>query len=159
MVDPTIEAAREILEDSLDAMRRAIDGAGHDALNWQPAAKETNSIAVLAVHAMHSTRTWLSVATGAPLPARDRSSEFLATATSTGQMLSFFDEMANDCRALMDAEAPFDAGAMRTSGRSTEPDEIETVTAAWALLHAIEHLREHVSHAELTRQLWDQREI
>jgi hypothetical protein len=30
-----------------------------------------------------------------------------------------------------------------------------TVTAAWALIHAVEHLQEHVAHAELTRQVWD----
>ena len=33
----------------------------------------------------------------------------------------------------------------------------EPVTAAWALIHALVHLREHVGHAELTRQLWDER--
>jgi hypothetical protein len=31
----------------------------------------------------------------------------------------------------------------------------DTVTAVWALLHAAEHLREHVAHAELTRQVWE----
>jgi hypothetical protein len=31
------------------------------------------------------------------------------------------------------------------------------VTAAWALLHALDHLGEHVGHAHLTRQLLDER--
>jgi hypothetical protein len=31
------------------------------------------------------------------------------------------------------------------------------VSAAWALLHALEHLREHEGQLFLTRQLWDQR--
>jgi hypothetical protein len=29
----------------------------------------------------------------------------------------------------------------------------------WALIHAVEHLREHVAHAELTRQLWEDRAV
>lgn len=29
----------------------------------------------------------------------------------------------------------------------------EQVSAAWALLHALEHLREHVGQMQLTRQL------
>jgi hypothetical protein len=33
------------------------------------------------------------------------------------------------------------------------PDD-DPVTAAWALLHALEHLREHAAQAQLTRQLW-----
>jgi hypothetical protein len=28
--------------------------------------------------------------------------------------------------------------------------------AAWALMHALEHLREHLGHMALTRQLWEQ---
>lgn len=147
MVDPTIEAAREILDEALEAMRASIAGATPDALNRRPAGDDTNSIAVLATHSMNSTRWWLHVAMGAEPPARDRPSEFLATAAGAEELLSFFDGMATDCRAVLDAEVPFDGGALR------ERDAEETVTAAWALLHALEHLREHVGHVELTRQL------
>ena len=30
------------------------------------------------------------------------------------------------------------------------------MSAAWALIHALEHLREHVAHAQLTRQVSQQ---
>jgi hypothetical protein len=33
----------------------------------------------------------------------------------------------------------------------------EEVPPAFALIHAIAHLREHVGHIGLTRQLWEQR--
>ncbi len=147
MIDPTIEAARDILDEALDAMRASIAGATPDELNRRLGDDDTNSIAVLATHSMHSTRWWLHVVMGVEPPARDRPSEFLATATSTDELLSFFDEMAADCRAALDTDAPFDGGALR------ERDADETVTAAWALLHALEHLREHVGHMQLTRQL------
>lgn len=150
MPHPMIAAASDVLDGSLEAMREVIAAADPEALDWRP-GPDTNSIAVLAVHSMHSTRTWLSVATGAPLPERDRPSEFLATAVGVDELLGFFDSMASECRALLDTPDPFDAGAVRPTGR----DHAETATAAYALLHALEHVREHVAHAQLTAQLWE----
>jgi hypothetical protein len=59
--------------------------------------------------------------------------------------------MAADCRAGLDAEEPFDPTVIRQV-----PDD-DPVSAAWALLHSLEHLREHVAQAQLTRQLWERR--
>jgi uncharacterized damage-inducible protein DinB len=132
-------------------MRAAIAGASADALNRRPAGDDTNAVAVLVVHAVNSTRWWLSMALGAPLPERDRPSEFLTTVSGTDELLEAFDPVAADCRALLDTDVAFDAGAIREDPRTGEQ-----VTAVWALIHAVEHLREHVAHAELTRQLFDQ---
>jgi hypothetical protein len=151
--DPTIEAARLILEGSLNEMRESIEGLPPDALAWRPAGEDTNPLVVLTVHAMHSTRWWLSVALGAPEPDRDRPSEFLATAASAAELLSIFDRMAADCRALLGTDSAFEPGAHRPDPRIVD----DPGTAAWALLHALEHLREHVGHASLTRQLWEAR--
>ncbi len=71
MSDPVVAAAREIIETALTDIRGAIDGATPDALNWRPAGDGTNSVAVLAAHALASTRMWICVALGAPLPPRD----------------------------------------------------------------------------------------
>ena len=49
MLDPTITAAREIIEESIEGMRGAIAGLPANALNWRPAGEGTNPIAVLAV--------------------------------------------------------------------------------------------------------------
>ena len=147
MTDPTIDAAREILDEALVAMRASIVGATPDELNRKPAGDDTNSIAVLATHSMNSTRWWLHVAIGAEPPVRDRPSEFLASAAGAAELLSFFDGMAADCRDVLAVDVAFDGGALR------EREAEQTVTAAWALLHALEHLREHVGHVELTRQL------
>ena len=64
---------------------------------------------------------------------------------------ALFDPIAADCRALLDTDAAFDAGAIRE-----DPRDGDRVTATWALIHAVEHLREHVAHAELTRQVFEQ---
>ena len=148
MSDPTFEAARSIVDDSLDGMRAAIAGASTDALNRRPAGDDTNPIAVLVVHALSSTRWWLRTALGLPVPERDRPSEFLTTVAGADALLEVFDAIAADCRALLSTDATFEPGAIRE-----DPRDGDRVTAAWALIHAVEHLREHVGHAELTRQL------
>ena len=152
MADPTIEAARDILHDSLLELRVAVDGCTADQLNHRPAGDETNPIAVLVTHAMHSTRSWLSLATGAPLPDRDRPAEFLVVVDDPAAFLAWLDGIADECRALLAGEVPYDPGATATAPWRTAASD-EPVTAAWALLHALEHLREHVGHAQLTRDL------
>jgi hypothetical protein len=151
MADPTIEAAREIFDESVDHLREAIEGLPAEALDWRPPARDSNPITVLATHGMHSTRWWMTIARGAPLPDRDRPSEFVAEVEDTDELLAFVDAFARDCLARLDPEEPFDDGAMRAV-----PDD-DPVSSAWALLHALEHLREHVAQAQLTRQLWDGR--
>jgi len=124
--DPTIEAARGFVDESLTSMRAAVAGAPADALNRRPAGDDTNAVAVLVVHAVNSTRWWLSVARGLPLPERDRPSEFRTTVADADELLALFDPVAADCRALLDTEATFDQGAI-----SEDPREGVKVTAAW----------------------------
>ena len=156
MTDPMVAAARHILDDSVAGMRPAIEGASADALNWRPAGEETNSIGILVVHAMTSTRTWLSVAVGAPEPERDRDAEFRTVVRDPAELLATFDRLAGECRAALATEDQVDWAAARTPARHPGSAP-ETITAGWALLHALEHLREHVAHLQLTRQLWDAR--
>ena len=152
MPDPTIEAARNIVGDSLDELRKAFDGCSADQLNRRPAGEDTNGLAVLATHALHSTRSWLSLATGASLPRRDREAEFLVVVDDTAEFMGTFDALAAECRALLETGRAFEPGRVCTAPWRTY-DADEPVTAAWALLFALEHLREHVGHAQLTRQV------
>jgi uncharacterized damage-inducible protein DinB len=157
MPDPTVIAAREIVDESTDGIRGAISGLPAEALNWRPSREGTNPIAVLAVHAMHSARSWLAVAVGAPLPDRDRDAEFRTVVAGSEELLETVDRLAADCRALLTPEDAFEPGAMRESHFRASSGRAEVVSGAWALLHAVEHLREHMGHAQLTRQLWEQR--
>jgi uncharacterized damage-inducible protein DinB len=157
MSDPTIDAARETFERSLADLSETVSGLPADGLNWRPTGEDTNTVAVLATHAVASANAWLAVATGAPQPERDRDAEFRTVATSDGDLLATVERYGERCRALLDAAGPFEPAASRTTFRHATGDEPEVVTAAWALLHALEHLREHVGQASLTRQLWEQR--
>ena len=151
MPDPTIEAARDILGDSLRELRTAVDGCSADDLNRRPIEGDTNPLAVLVTHAMQSTRSWLSVATGAPPPDRDRDAEFLAVVDDAVAFLAWLDDISAECRALLQVDVAYDPG-LTVSAPWRPYGADEPLTAVWALLHALEHLREHVGHAQLTRQ-------
>ncbi len=155
MTDPTTEAARELLGESLDELRKAVDGCSADELNRRPVGGDTNPLAVLATHAVYSTRSWLSLATGADLPPRDRPAEFEAVADDPRMFMASFDDIATECREILAEDRPFDPTLERVpTWRFDEHDDAphEPETAAWALMHALAHLREHVGHAQLTRQ-------
>jgi DinB superfamily len=145
----TVAAAADLFEPPFRGLRGSIEGLSAEGLAWRPPARDANPITVLAVHAMHSCRWWLSIARGAERPHRDRPSEFVAVAGSAEELLGQIDALAADCRALLASEQPFDPDAMHDV-----PDD-EPVSSAWALVHAIEHLSEHSAVAQLTRQLWD----
>jgi uncharacterized damage-inducible protein DinB len=154
MADPLVVAGADILDTALRDMREAIAGAPAERLNDRPAGDDTNSIAVLTVHALHSTRWWLSVSLGVSRPDRHRPSEFLATTEGATDLLATFDEVAADCRAILDTEAAFDAAEFRDPSGFDDQSKEEPVTAGWALLHALTHLQEHTAQLQLTRQLF-----
>ncbi len=170
MTDSITLSSRFVLKESLAELRAAVEGVPAEALNWKPGGEETNSIAVLATHVMGSTRSWLAIAVGAPLPERDRPSEFLVTEDDPGALLRLVDEMSAQCTVLLRDAEDVDWSATRgTHARpakkaqtgkpgdgSWQPGQ-EEVPAAYAILHALEHLGQHVAHCSLTRQLWEAR--
>jgi hypothetical protein len=139
-------------EASLTDLRSSIEGLGAEGLNWQPGASETNSIAVLANHALGSCRDWVCIALDAPRPSRSREAEFRSNFDSETSALTFVEALRGDTLRVFDV-----AGAVEWTGvvdTAAQPGDPFT-TRAYCLMHAIEHLREHVAHLQLTRQLWD----
>ncbi len=155
MPDPILTSARAVLRAAREDIHAAIDGLPTDALNWRPTPKDSNSIAVLAIHSLTSTRTWLAVAVDEPLPSRNRDAEFEATTRDPAELLHFVDSATAVCLDLVSKERTVDWSALR---RHWAQEQDVQPLAAWALLHALEHLREHVGQISLTRQLWEQRE-
>jgi hypothetical protein len=66
MPDATLASAAFVLKDDIAELRAAVDGLPDEALNWKPAGADTNSVAVLVTHVLHSTRSWISTAVGRP---------------------------------------------------------------------------------------------
>lgn len=154
MSDPLIDAARDLLAESLDELRRATADLSTEDLNRRPAGGETNSLAVIATHALASTWSWLSLATAAPLPPRDRPAEFRAVADDG--FASGMETGISECLDLVKDGVTFDPHHVGTAPWRTIGAD-EPVPAAWALLHALTHLNQHVGHAHLTRELLSRR--
>jgi uncharacterized damage-inducible protein DinB len=150
--DPTLVAAVELLDRSLQALRGTVDRLSAEQLNARP-ADGANPLAVIVAHALGATESWISLAVGADLPPRDRAAEFHAVVSDPTLFLAEVDHRSAACRGLIERAETFDPARTGFARWTSEPDE--PVTAAWALLHALEHLSEHVGHAELTRQLLD----
>ena len=158
MTDPISASARFVLKESLGELRAAVEGVPAEALNWRPAGEGTNSMAALAIHALHATRSWLSVAVGGVEPAeRDRSSEFRSTAEDPGELLRLVDEMSAHCTVLLRDAGEVDWSAKRKIDALAWDPGVKEVPAAFAILHALEHLGQHLAHCSLTRQLWQNR--
>ena len=155
--DPLLTAGGATVRRTFADMRQNIAEFPSEALNWKPAGADTNSVAVLATHSLHSTRSWLCTALGEPLPDRDRDSEFRVAEDDRDALLAFFDDMASQCNALFGPARQVDWAAIRRTHTRPDASDAIQVPAAWALLHAIEHLREHLGQMQLTRQLWDER--
>jgi hypothetical protein len=147
VADATIDALREVLEESLGELRKGVAGRSVEQLNARPAGGDTNSIAVIVAHALGSTRSWLSLAMGAPMPARDRPAEFRAVADDG--FAAWTDERIAECLALLDG-ATWDPTRVGTTAWTKAP---ETRTAAYAASHALSHLGEHVGHLHMTLEL------
>jgi hypothetical protein len=147
--DPTIEAFREVLEESLDEIRRGVAGLTAAELNARPAGGETNSIAVIVTHALGATLSWLSLAMGAPLPERDREAEF-RTVAGDG-FAARTEEMIGRCLAVLDT-GPWDPARVGTPNWNARLAG-EPRTAAYGAAHALAHLGEHVGHLHMTREL------
>lgn len=156
MTDPMLASAAHVLKDDLGDLRRAVDGLPDEALNWKPAGEDTNSVAVLVTHVLHSTRSWISTAVGAPLPERDRDSEFRVSASQTADLLELLDDFGAQILALLNDSGDIDWAANRRTHMRPDPTLPGYIPASFALLHAIEHFGQHVAHVGLTRQLWDQ---
>ena len=157
--DPMVAAAQYLLlREQLPLLRECVAEAPSEALNWRPGGAATNSIAVLATHTMHSLRSWMSVALGAPLPDRDRESEFRVTVDAASELLAMVDALTADVERLLDgAKDGVDWATMRKRQPRPNPGARESVPAGLALLHAIEHVAAHLAHMQLTRQLWEGR--
>jgi len=147
VADATIDALREVLDESLGELRKGVAGRSADQLNARPAGGDTNSIAVIVTHALGSTRSWLSLALGAPMPDRDRPAEFRAVADDG--FTAWTDERIAECLTLLD-DATWDPGRVGTTAWTEPP---ETRTAAYAASHALSHLGEHVGHLHMTVEL------
>jgi len=149
MSDSTVEGVREVLEESLDEIRRGLADLSVSELNARPAGGQTNSVAVIVAHALGATGSWLSLGFGKPLPLRDRAAEFNTIADE--RFVAWTDDAIAGCLAILD-DATWDPTHTDTPNWNPHLAS-EPRTAAYAIPHALAHLGEHVGHLHMTREL------
>lgn len=152
-MDGITHAAREILDQSCEDLRITLNGLDPETLAREP-APETSSLATLVRHATSATGFLLGcAATGhgdrQQYRQRERAAAFTGAPATAGELIGLVDRLAEEGRRLI-AQTPVEALG-ETVVMAGESDDLPT--RAYALLHALEHLREHVGHAQLTRQV------
>ena len=130
---------------------KAFDGLPDEALDWIP-GEEMNSLCVLVVHTTGSTRWWIGIALGDP-PERNRDLEFQANGLRVAELQARFATLEEYAQNGLER---FSLADMATTHSVPNRGDWR-VSSAWALLHALEHIGLHLGHAQITRQLWEQR--
>lgn len=146
-MDPVCTAAWEIFREQAEGYRAVVDGLLDDALNWRPGT-ETNSIAVLVAHAWGAAQAWTARAGGVEID-RDRAAEFRVVMNGA-ELTELIRRATERVRASLAAIDPATYGDNRVDPNG------ERFTVARCLIHAVEHNQEHLGHASLTRQFWEQ---
>jgi uncharacterized damage-inducible protein DinB len=153
-MDPFYEDYLERLIALHQGVLDAIEALPPDSLDWTPVdhpKAELNSVNVLVAHITGAERYWIGdVALGEP-SGRVRDAEFQVSGLTQGELCGIINaatEYAREAIAKLNLE---DLASPRTS-----PRDGRTVTAGWALLHALEHTAIHLGHIQITRQMWEE---
>ena len=147
-LDTLRRTVRQILHEGHDAMREIVAGLDADALGWRP-GRDTNSIAVLVAHSLDAERFLVATAADVEIE-RDREAQFRIEVAGPDVLLALIDQQEPEIDALLSRVTATTLSAGISRPGRTHP-------GAWWLLHALEHSREHVGQAALTRQLYGQR--
>ncbi|MGQ9584054.1 MAG: DinB family protein [Anaerolineae bacterium] len=151
-----MEALFEMFMDRLQylhgEMVRVMRGLPQEGLDWVP-GPEMNSLAVLVAHTAGSERFWMGdVVMGDP-SGRDRETEFRTAGLGAEALAGRLGGSLEYCRGVLAGLRVEDLGSPRES-----PGEGRQFTVAWILGHVLEHTALHTGHAQITRQLWEQRQ-
>ncbi|MDI3341116.1 MAG: DinB family protein [Sphaerobacter sp.] len=146
------DGLKQVLAEQHAAWRQLLEGLSPDAINWVP-GPEMNAIAVLVTHALGAEEFHIATAVGEAV-ARDRDAEFRAQAPDAATLLRLVDAADTRTAALLDRVTEEDLSAIRQPAGDRLNRRFPGI---WWLLHAIEHSREHLGQAALTRQLFEQR--
>ena len=147
-MDALCAAAWDTFREQKERYRAVIAGLPREALNWRPGV-DTNSIAVLIAHAWGAGQAWVWRASETEIE-RDRAAEFHVVLEGP-QLNDLLTHAMEQIAAGLEAVDPATYTEIRTSPGG------DRYTVARCIVHAVEHNQEHLGHAELTRQMWEQR--
>lgn len=129
---------------------QTFEGLPAEALDWVP-GDQMNSFCVLVVHTAGSARWWIGISLGNP-PERNRDAEFQAKGLSAAELKERFAAVEAYARSSLE-----NFSLDQLAVEYPVPNSNRRITAAWGLLHVMEHTGLHLGHAQITRQLWERR--
>ena len=130
---------------------RALEDVPEELLNRTVEVPEANSLYAIATHLMASGESWTLGAVGGRELERDRDAEFVATGRYADLRVRHDAWMAAMHEVL---DGMPDAELQRSTGVTPYRDDldVEQMTVAHALLHAIDHTSIHLGHIQVTKQ-------
>ena len=131
-----------------EAFQESVAGLPAEALDWSP-GPEMNSLAVLATHAAAATRYLIGDVIAGDPSGRVREDEFRTAGVDAESLRRRLAEMITYAQEVVSQLSVADLEQEHLS-----PQHNKTVTTAWCLFRALDHLAEHLAHAQLTRMLW-----
>ena len=141
----------QLLETLLNDMEATISGVPTEGINWVP-GPEMNSLGVLIYHTLGATRYLIGDVCLGESSNRDRAAEFAQTSLTASELHDRMNAVKAYLTGALGRLTMDDLPLVKPyPGRNTE----NTVSAT--LLHALDHVGLHLGHAQITRQLWDQR--
>jgi uncharacterized damage-inducible protein DinB len=141
----------ERLQELHQEIKDALHGLSQEALDWVP-GKDMNSLVAMVTHLSGSERGMVGTIVGGIPSNRDRAAEFLAKDADEAALVALLDGSLEVVRSVCAKLSLKDLESKRIM-----PRDQREVTAAWVLLHALEHTGIHLGHIQITRQMWEQR--
>ena len=129
----------------------ALRGLPLEGLDWTP-APGTNSLGALAVHVAGAERYWLGDVVASEPSGRDRDAEFRTRGEDAQALLQRLEAALTYAARVLEGLRREDLTAVRVS-----PRDGRGFTVGWCLAHVLGHTGIHAGHAQITRQLWEQR--
>ena len=143
-----IEAYIEQLDYLRGEVKQALDSLQPEELDQAPLPSDTNSPGVLVTHMAGSESFWVHQVAGGMDVERDRDAEFRSAGASAADLAATLDRTGDKTRQVLRGLSGDDLD--RTAqARPGEPP----VTTRYAVLHALEHMAQHVGQLALTVQV------
>jgi hypothetical protein len=156
-MDPVTAAAVDMLRRNSEELRATVAGLSVEQLN-QPPVKDSSSLAILVEHSVSGTIALVDAAVTGQMDRARYMGEIrpaaFATNSADEKLLHTSLDRLDALVKRLEQNPPTDGYAGHVQYQP--PVDGPPRTRVWSLIHAIEHLREHVGHAQITRQIIEQ---
>lgn len=143
-----IESYIEELDYLRGEVKQALDSLQPEELDKAPLPSDTNSPGVLVTHMAGSESFWVHQVAGGIKVGRDREAEFRAAGASATDLAALLDRTGDKTRQVLRGLSSDDLDRTAQVRPGKPP-----VTIRYAVVHALQHMAQHVGQLALTVQV------